>query len=100
MVERITAEIAEHGDFNYLLSDGDSLFAHCSTNLHFITRKAPFGCAHLVDQDITVDFSELTTPNDKVTVIATLPLTDNEIWTKLRRGQLVLFHDGEPLNVA
>jgi glutamine amidotransferase len=100
VVERITAEIAEHGDFNYLLSDGDSLFAHCSTNLHFITRKAPFGCAHLVDQDITVDFSELTTPYDKVTVIATLPLTDNEIWTKLRRGQLVLFHDGEPLNVA
>lgn len=100
VLERITAEIAAHGDFNYLLSDGDSLFVHCSTNLHFITRQAPFGCAHLIDQDITIDFSELTTPNDKVTVIATFPLTDNEIWTKLRPGQLVQFHDGEPVNFA
>jgi predicted glutamine amidotransferase len=100
VLERITAEIAAYGDFNYLLSDGESLFAHCSTNLHFITRQAPFGCAHLIDQDITVDFSELTTPNDKVTVIATLPLTDNEIWTKLHPGQLVQFHDGEPVNFA
>ncbi|HYE35343.1 class II glutamine amidotransferase [Methylocaldum sp.] len=100
VIERVTAEIAGHGDFNYLLSDGDSLFAHCSTNLHFITRKAPFGCAHLVDQDITIDFSELTTPNDKVTVIATFPLTDNEIWTKLRPGQLVQFDNGEPVNFA
>jgi predicted glutamine amidotransferase len=96
-LRRLTPEIARHGVFNYLLSNGDALYAHCATNLHFITRKAPFSHAHLVDQDITVDFSEVTTPSDRVTVIATLPLTDNEIWTKLDAGQLVLFRDGEPV---
>jgi predicted glutamine amidotransferase len=97
LLRRITPEIARHGVFNYLLSNGDCLFAHCSTHLHFITRKAPFGCAHLVDQDLTVDFAALTTPNDIVTVIATLPLTDNEAWTRMGAGQLVLFRDGEVL---
>ena len=95
VLRRLTPEIAAHGVFNYLLSDGDALYAHCSTNLHCITRKAPFSEAHLVDQDITMDFSEVTTPNDRVTVIATFPLTDNEAWTKLEAGQLVLFRDGE-----
>lgn len=90
-------DIARHGVFNFLLSNGDVLYAHCSTSLHYITRKAPFGCAHLVDQDMTVDFSEVTTPNDRVTVIATLPLTDNEAWTQLQPGQLILFRDGEPV---
>lgn len=94
-LQRLTPDIARHGVFNYLLSDGDALYAHCSTNLHFITRRAPFAQAHLVDQDITVDFSEVTTPDDRVTVIATLPLTDNETWTKLAESQLVMFKDGE-----
>jgi glutamine amidotransferase len=94
-LRRLTPEIEQYGAFNYLLSDGDALYAHCSTNLHFITRRAPFSPAHLVDQDITVDFNELATPKDRVSVIATLPLTDNEAWTKLGAGQLILFRDGE-----
>jgi glutamine amidotransferase len=95
VLSRLALEIAAHGIFNFLLSDGDALFAHCSTKLHYITRRAPFSRAHLVDQDVTVDFSEVTTPNDRVTVIATLPLTDNETWTPLRPGQLLMFRDGE-----
>jgi predicted glutamine amidotransferase len=61
-----------------------------------VTRQAPFSMAHLVDQDVTVDFSELTTPDDRVSVIATQPLTDNEEWTRLERGQLLMFEDGAP----
>lgn len=94
-LQQVTPEIAAHGIFNYLLSNGDALYAHCATNLHFITRKAPFSRAHLVDQDLTVDFSEVTTPNDRVTVVATQPLTDNETWTALVPNQLVMFRDGE-----
>jgi predicted glutamine amidotransferase len=95
LLRRLSDDIARHGVFNFLLSNGDALYAHCSTHLHTITRKAPFGRAHLVDQDITMDFSAVTTPNDRVTVIATQPLTDNETWTRLEPGQLVLFRDGE-----
>lgn len=83
------------GIFNFLLSNGDCLFAHCSTELSYIVRRAPFKQAHLNDEDVTVDFSEVTTPNDRVAVIATRPLTDNEEWITMPPGSLWLFHDGE-----
>ncbi len=96
MIQELSREIAAHGQFNYLLSNGEVLFAHCSSNLHYLLRKAPFGEAHLIDQDITVDFSQLTRPDDKVAVIASLPLTDNEVWTKMTPGQLLMFSEGIP----
>lgn len=93
----ITNAIAEHGIFNYLLSDGEHLFSHCSTQLSYIVRQAPFAPAHLIDQDLTVDFQELTQPTDRVAVIATTPLTDNETWRPMQPGQLLVFQDGVPL---
>ena len=90
-----TGALARNGAFNYMLSNGEALFVHCATALSYITRRAPFGAAHLVDQDVTVDFSQVTTPNDVVTVIATQPLTDNETWSPIAPGELVMFRDGE-----
>src|SRR5438093_3830363 len=52
-----TVSLSRCGVFNYMLSNGEALFAHCSTKLSRITRRAPFGAAHLVDRDVTVDFS-------------------------------------------
>ncbi len=83
------------GVCNMLLSDGETMFAYCSTKLYWITRKAPFGKASLQDQDLTVDFGTETTPNDVVTVIATQPLTNNEVWQKMHPGQLQIFHLGD-----
>ena len=94
-LRELTGQLAAHGVFNFLLSNGEYLFAHCSTDLHYVLRYPPFSSAHLVDQDVTVDFSLCTGPGDKVAVIATLPLTDNETWTKLAPGQLVMFQNGE-----
>ena len=51
---------------------------------------------NLKDQDVTVDFSELTTPEDRVALIATAPLTDNEAWTPIAPGTLAMFVDGAP----
>ena len=93
----ITRELAQHGSFNYLLSNGEYLFAHCADRLCYILRHAPFAPAHLIDQDVTVDFSALTTPRDKVAVIATTPLTDNEIWSTMLPGQLLAFEHGAPV---
>ena len=69
----------------------------CSNNLHWITRKAPFGEARLIDADLIVDFKKETTPDDIVTVIATRPLTDNESWHKMEAGEFVLFKLGVPV---
>jgi glutamine amidotransferase len=93
-LKEITQAIAQFGTFNYLLSDGEHFFVHCSTHLSYIIRQAPFAAAHLIDQDITVDFSELTRPSDRVAVIATLPLTDNEVWQTIQPQELLVFQDG------
>ena len=78
-----------------LLSDGQFVFAYCTTNLHWITRRAPFGKAKLLDEDVEIDFQKHTTPNDVVTIISTLPLTSNETWNKLNTSEAILFKDGE-----
>jgi len=95
-----TRELSEHGPFNYLLSDGEHLFAHAATRLHYVGRRAPFGPAHLVDEDLTVDFAAHTTPTDRVAVIATDPLTDNEEWAELPPGKLLVFRDGGPVEAS
>ena len=96
-LDELSKPIASYGTFNFLMSNGQILFARCSTDLCYIIRKAPFPKAHLVDKDITVDFTPLTTENDKVTVIATQPLTDNEEWVKFEKDQLIAFKNGDPL---
>ena len=87
--------VAELGVYNLLLSDGQYTLAYCSNNLHWITRKAPFGKATLIDADVTIDFNKETTPFDVVTVIATRPLTENEHWQKMLPGEYVIFNNGE-----
>lgn len=93
-LHQLTLQITKHGEFNFLLSNGDSLFAHASTRLSYIIRQAPFAKAHLTDQDVTMDFSEVTTDLDRVAVIATLPLTDNEVWQTMDAGTLWQFREG------
>jgi len=93
-VAEFTRHIGALGPFNFLLSNGDWLFAHSSTQLTYIVRQAPFAKAHLKDQDVTVDFSEVTTPDDRVAVIATQPLTDDEVWQPMAPGTLWWFEEG------
>jgi glutamine amidotransferase len=93
----VAARIAAHGAFNFLLSDGEALYAHASTSLAFVVRQAPFTRAHLVDEDYAVDFSTVTGPQDRVAVIATTPLTRDEAWTPIAPGTLVEFRDGAPV---
>lgn len=90
----LAAELAKHGTFNFLLSDGTALFARCATDLHYIIRQAPFAMAHLSDADVSVDFARYTQPSDHVAVIATQPLTDNENWIRIAQGELLRFEDG------
>ena len=87
-------ELNRLGICNVLLSDGKILYGYCSTSLHYITRKAPFGRATLIDKDWQVDFQKETSSRDVVTVIATRPLTNNEDWELISPGELKAFLDG------
>ncbi|KNZ34208.1 MAG: glutamine amidotransferase [Methylibium sp. NZG] len=92
--------VAKHGTFNVMLSNGQALWAHCSTKLHHIVRQAPFSVAHLQDEDISVDFAQATTPDDRVALVVTEPLTRNETWTAFAPGELRVFVAGAPIASA
>jgi len=85
---------AAYGTLNLLLSNGQALWAHCSTQLHSIERAHPFGQAQLADDDMSVDFGVHTTPNDRVAVVATEPMTRNERWQPMAAGELRVFVGG------
>lgn len=97
-LQQLCQEIAQFGTFNMMLSNGSALFVHCSTKLHYIVRQFPFTTAHLSDQDMIVDFAAVTTPQDRVAVIATEPLTNNETWEAITPGEFKVFVDGAPVS--
>jgi glutamine amidotransferase len=106
-VEELTRSLAElvptiraYGTFNFLLSNGEALWAHCSTNLHYLVRQHPFQPATLKDCDWTVDFAQVNQPGDRAAVIVTTPLTSNETWTAFQPGELKVFVDGLPQDFA
>ena len=94
-VAKLCQQIETMGVCNVLMTDGVHMLAYCSNNLHFITRRAPFGKAELIDDDLSVNFKDVTTPNDVVTIVATKPLTDNEVWTRIEPNSFRLFKYGE-----
>lgn len=93
----LVPRVASFGTFNFVLSNGQALWAHCSTKLQYIVRQHPFAQARLQDEDLTVDFTQHTGPHDRVALIATEPLTSNETWTRMQPGELKVFVDGQPL---
>jgi glutamine amidotransferase len=94
-VARYAGKMGKDGTFNMLLGDGKQLFARCSTKLHYIVRQSPFNRATLVDEDVSVDFAEVTTPNDRVAVVATMPLTRDETWTVGTPNTMWIFRGGK-----
>lgn len=95
VLQEIAPQIAEHGTFNFFLSNGQALFSYATTKLHWLIREYPFQYAKLIDIDVDIDFSTVTTSADRVAVITTEPLTDNEIWQAYRAGEMILFKDGK-----
>ena len=96
-LRELVPQVAAFGTFNFLLSNGEALWAHCSTKLHYLIRQHPFSQATLMDRDWTVNFAELNQPGDRAAVIVTTPLTSNEAWTAFEPNELKLFVDGLPV---
>ena len=95
-LRELVPQIAHHGTFNFLLSNGEALWAHATTKLHYLVRQHPFATATLGDEDLSVNFAEHAAEHDRVAVVATTPLTTNETWTSLASGELKVFVDGLP----
>jgi predicted glutamine amidotransferase len=96
-LRELVPQLASHGTFNCMLSNGEALWAHCSTKLWYLVRQHPFQRATLQDEDISVNFAEQTSAADRVTVVVTEPLTRDENWVAFQPGELKVFAGGAPL---
>lgn len=97
LLAQVAPQVAEYGTFNFCLSNGQALFAYATSKLNWLVREYPFQHAQLKDIDMELDFSQVTTADDRVAVITTEPLTCNEQWTAFAEGELILFEHGRPI---
>uniref|UniRef100_A0A7S3PDV2 Glutamine amidotransferase type-2 domain-containing protein n=1 Tax=Amphora coffeiformis TaxID=265554 RepID=A0A7S3PDV2_9STRA len=104
--EEITHDHSNDTIFNFLLGCGQyTMFAYSWpgarpgsevwNGLHYIIREPPFSTAKLLDVDYTIDFRTVTTPQDRVAVITTKPLTEEPGWREMKRGELLMFNRGK-----
>ena len=93
-IAELADRIAVHGNFNFLLCDGEALYVRASTRLHWLARSHPFTTAHLVDHDLTLDLSTANGIDDRMLLVATEPLTRNETWQAFEPGEMQVFVDG------
>lgn len=87
--------LSANGLFNCLISNGNWQLAYAGSLLFYLTRKAPFGEAHLTDGEVSVNFGDMTTNKDRVTILVTIPLTNNEKWQQIAVDECLVFCEGE-----
>ena len=90
----LAPRVAGYGVFNFLLGNGAALFAHCSTDLSWMTRKYPFSEVRLIDQDLSINLGEANRMGDHMLLVATEPLTHGERWVRFARNELKVLVEG------
>mmetsp|Transcript_19667 Transcript_19667/g.48938 ORF Transcript_19667/g.48938 Transcript_19667/m.48938 type:complete len:394 (+) Transcript_19667:163-1344(+) len=107
LCDEIIADDPDGTIMNFLLTCGpDNLWVYSWpgsrpgskvwNGLHYTTRAYPFATSRLCDLDYEVDFSSTNDKDDCISVIATMPLTENEEWIEIKRGELIVFDQGKP----
>lgn len=93
IIKSESEKICKLGNFNFLLSDGEYLYAFGDTSLYYVKRRAPFMEVTLKDDGYTLNLNEIKAPDEKVILIATEPLTVEERWEKI--SGLMVFKNGD-----
>ena len=95
VLKRLADDIRRHGRFNFLLSDGQTLWAYADDALHFVERKPPFGgeLVSLCEDGYTISLTEVKAWDERAVLVATQPLS-NEEWERLDCGTLLEIRDG------
>lgn len=83
VLEMEAQKIRQYGKFNFLLSNGETLFAYGDDRLYYVQRKAPFNTVTLIDDQYSVNLKEIKAPDERAIIIATEPLTVNEKWKRI-----------------
>jgi predicted glutamine amidotransferase len=95
-LKRLADEVRIYGRFNFLMSDGVTIWAYADNSLHFIERTPPYGgeLVQLRDDGYTVSLKDVKRPDERAVLIATQPLTDEAGWNALSPGELLIVRDG------
>lgn len=94
LLQEWARRVQDHGSFNFLFTDGQVLYAHCSTQLHLLHRQHPFSRVTLCDEEMSLDLSEDNGPEDRMALVATRPLTVDEPWVAMQPGELAVMEQG------
>ncbi len=84
ILKREAEKIQERGVFNFLMSDGEKLYAFGDTSLYYAHRKAPFPSVQLCDDGYEVDLKEIKKEGEEAIIIAPKPLTTEEKWIPIK----------------
>lgn len=94
VIQHWANELARTGTANFLLSDSENLYAHCSTRLFYIERQCAAPHESFSSTTLRVALNPQEEGGQHVSLIATQPLTTNEAWHALPPGEVVVFHHG------
>lgn len=95
-IEELAEEISQYGVFSFLLSDSRYLYAYSDNNLCWVTRKYPFKETQFLNTKKTIDLGQYMLKDDVITIVASSPLTKNEEWNVMQKGDFQVFKHGLP----
>ncbi|MCG3260641.1 MAG: class II glutamine amidotransferase [Candidatus Heimdallarchaeota archaeon] len=96
-IEKTSKELAKKGGLNFLLSDGNLLFAFYSgyKSLYFTELRPPFD-KNIVGEDNQLWFTLFTKNLDvQISIIASEPVIPDVEWRELEEDELLTFKSGK-----
>lgn len=96
-IESLCHEINALGVFNIILSDSSRLYTFCGKRMCYLTRQYPFQTARLVDTPHAIDLSLHNHKEDRMILIASKPITLNENWITMEKGEFRVYSLGNCL---
>jgi predicted glutamine amidotransferase len=91
-------DLGRDGILNFLLADGEQLYARCGDSLYRTERRGGIEQhATLRDAEVKVELGDFHGPADRsrMAVVATKPLPHDEDWVQAAPGSLWVFSQGE-----
>lgn len=96
-LKELADQVSELGTFNFLMSDGKTLWAYADSSLNYLERKPPHSAEriYLIHGSKSQSRMEFKRPDERVILVATQPLTNEKDWRPLKKGNLLAIANGE-----
>jgi predicted glutamine amidotransferase len=97
ILRELSPQLRALGRCNFLLSDGERLFAHGDNSLHSVSRHC-----NVETKTFQSDILRLHMRYDApqvASLVATVPLTADESWRAFAPGEIRVFQDGEEVTL-